>query len=680
MLVPQVVGMCLTGEPTPGTTATDLVLTVTERLRAHGVVGMFVEFYGPGLAHLSLADRATIANMAPEYGATCGLFPVDAETLRYLALTGREPQTLDLLEQYMRRMGLWHDVDSVPARYSAVLDLDLGDVVPCIAGPSRPQDRIPLTNAAPAFKDLLAGYRKQQSALIPVINDNNDNNDFDEEGGHSPNTTGAVQIQHRDQTYNLEHGAVVIAAITSCTNTSNPAVLINAGLLARKARKLGLQTKPWVKTSLAPGSQVVTDYLRQTGLLEDLEALGFYVVGYGCTTCIGNAGPLDKEISQAVHQGNLLVASVLSGNRNFEGRIHQDVRANYLASPPLVVAYALAGNMGIDLQRDALGHDTQGRPVTLADLWPDSEEIAQLMRDTITPAMFKFRYKDVYAGNASWNSMDITASERFTWPESTYVQHPPYFAGMRAEASELQSIDAARCLVMVGNSITTDHISPAGAIAADSPAGEYLRDHQVAPQDFNSYGSRRGNHEVMMRGTFANVRFKNHLAPNTEGSWTTFLPSGEVMSIFAAAERYRQSRTPLIILAGKEYGTGSSRDWAAKGPALLGVKMVLAESYERIHRSNLVGMGILPLQFSAGESADSLELDGSETFSLDPVVENQKDLKVRVRRTNGDEFAMATLVRIDTPNEFAYYRHGGILHYVLRRLLTTDGKGKLAAG
>ena len=679
MLVPQVVGMCLTGEPTPGTTATDLVLTVTERLRAHGVVGMFVEFYGPGLAHLSLADRATIANMAPEYGATCGLFPVDAETLRYLALTGREPQTLDLLEQYMRRMGLWHDADSVPARYSAVLDLDLGDVVPCIAGPSRPQDRIPLTNAAPAFKDLLAGYRKQQSALIPVINDN-DNNDFDEEGGHSPNTTGAVQIQHRDQTYNLEHGAVVIAAITSCTNTSNPAVLINAGLLARKARKLGLQTKPWVKTSLAPGSQVVTDYLRQTGLLEDLEALGFYVVGYGCTTCIGNAGPLDKEISQAVHQGNLLVASVLSGNRNFEGRIHQDVRANYLASPPLVVAYALAGNMAIDLQRDALGHDIQGRPVTLADLWPDSEEVEQLMRDTITPAMFKFRYKDVYAGNASWNSMDVTASERFTWPESTYVQHPPYFAGMRAEASELQSIDAARCLVMVGNSITTDHISPAGAIAADSPAGEYLRDHQVAPQDFNSYGSRRGNHEVMMRGTFANVRFKNRLAPNTEGSWTTFLPSGEVMSIFAAAERYRQSRTPLIILAGKEYGTGSSRDWAAKGPALLGVQMVLAESYERIHRSNLVGMGILPLQFSAGESAASLELDGSETFSLDPVVENQKDLKVRVRRTNGDEFAMTTLVRIDTPNEFAYYRHGGILHYVLRRLLTTGGKSKLAAG
>jgi aconitate hydratase len=672
MLVPQVVGMRLSGQPSPGTTATDLVLTVTERLRAHGVVGKFVEFFGPGLSHLSLADRATIANMAPEYGATCGLFPVDAETLRYLELTGREPQNLDLLEQYMRRMGLWHDADTPAARYSATLELDLGDVVPCLAGPSRPQDRIPLTNAGTAFQDLLAKYQKQQLALLPVADATSD---FAEEGGHVQDASGAVQIQHRGQTYNLAHGAVVIAAITSCTNTSNPAVLIAAGLLARKARQLGLQSKPWVKTSLAPGSQVVTDYLRQTGLLEDLEALGFYVVGYGCTTCIGNAGPLDPEISKAVHQGKLLVASVLSGNRNFEGRIHQDVRANYLASPPLVVAYALAGNMAIDLQRDALGHDQDGQPVTLADLWPDGQEVTQLLTDTITPAMFRSRYKDVYAGNASWNNLDVTATERFAWPESTYVQHPPYFAGMQAEAAELQAINAARCLVMVGDSITTDHISPAGAIAVDSPAGEYLRAHQVAPQDFNSYGSRRGNHEVMMRGTFANVRFKNRLAPGTEGSWTTFLPKAEVMSIFDAAERYKEAGTPLIILAGKEYGTGSSRDWAAKGPSLLGVKMVLAESYERIHRSNLVGMGILPLQFSAGESAASLGLDGTEEFSLDAVVENQKDLKLRVKRTNGDAFTVATLVRIDTPNEFSYYQNGGILHYVLRRLLAAGETG-----
>jgi aconitate hydratase len=667
MLVPQVVGMRLTGQPSLGTTATDLVLTITERLRAHGVVGKFVEFFGPGLAHLSLADRATVANMAPEYGATCGLFPVDAETLRYLALTGREPQSLDLLEHYMRRMGLWHDAETPTARYSACVELDLGQVVPCLAGPSRPQDRIPLTDASPAFERLLARYHKQQLALLPAVTAATA--DFAEEGGHVPDASGAVQIQHRGQTYDLKHGAVVIAAITSCTNTSNPAVLIAAGLLARKARQLGLQTKPWVKTSLAPGSQVVTDYLRQTGLLDDLEALGFYVVGYGCTTCIGNAGPLDPEISRAVHQGKLLVAAVLSGNRNFEGRIHQDVRANYLASPPLVVAYALAGNMAVDLQRDAIGHDRDGRPVTLAQLWPDHQQITKLMHDTITPAMFRSRYKDVYAGNASWNNLAVTATELFAWPDSTYVQHPPYFEGMQAEAAELPAIDAARCLVMVGDSITTDHISPAGAIAVDSPAGEYLRHHQIAPQDFNSYGSRRGNHEVMMRGTFANVRFKNRLAPNTEGSWTTYWPSGEVMSIFAAAERYKTTGTPLVILAGKEYGTGSSRDWAAKGPSLLGVKVVLAESYERIHRSNLVGMGILPLQFSAADNAASLGLDGSEAFSLAAVVENQKDLTLRITRSSGETFLITTLVRIDTPNEFAYYQHGGILHFVLRRLL-----------
>jgi len=661
MLVPQVVGFRLDGQLDSKTTATDLVLTVTERLRAHGVVGQFVEFFGPGLAFLSLADRATVANMAPEYGATCGLFPIDAETIRYLELTGRDSKTQRLVEAYMRRMGLWHDADSPVANYTTILSLDLAEVAPCIAGPSRPQDRIALTQAASAFQDSLSDYHAQRQVPLREA-------EFVAEGGHQVPDTGAVQLCYRGQTFNLTDGAVVIAAITSCTNTSNPAALIAAGLLARKARQRGLKTKPWVKTSLAPGSQVVIDYLQQTGLMADLEALGFFLVGYGCTTCIGNSGPLAEPISSAIQAGKLLVTAVLSGNRNFEGRIHQDVRANYLASPPLVVAYALAGNMNIDLYRDAIGFDPGGRPVTLMDLWPDSIQVDQLVHNTIGPRMFKSRYANVFAGNQTWNSLPIETSERYAWPDSTYVRRPPYFENMSLAATPLAPIQDARCLAMVGNSITTDHISPAGAIAIDSPAGSYLQAHKVAPQEFNSYGSRRGNHEVMMRGTFANVRFKNALAPSTEGSWTHHFPSREILSIFAAAERYREENTPLVILAGREYGTGSSRDWAAKGPALLGVKLVLAESYERIHRSNLVGMGILPLQFTAATNALTYALDGSEYFSLAPITMGQKSTSLQVRRVNGEALTLPAIVRIDTPNEFAYYQNGGILPYVLRRL------------
>ncbi|MCW8944622.1 MAG: aconitate hydratase AcnA, partial [Sedimenticola sp.] len=638
MLIPQVVGFKLEGKLAEGATATDLVLTVTEQLREHGVVGKFVEFFGPGLESLSLADRATIANMAPEYGATCGLFPVDAETLRYLKLTGRDEHTLKRVESYMRRMGMWHDANTPAADYSALLTLQLSEVVPSIAGPKRPQDRIPLTEAQSNFQHVLSAFRDPGHTPGNVT-------DFDEEGGHTPSETGAVEVTYRGETFNLEHGAVVIAAITSCTNTSNPAVLIAAGLLARNARKRGLKTKPWVKTSLAPGSKVVTDYLQRTGLLDDLEALGFYVVGYGCTTCIGNSGPLAAEISQGIHEGKLLATSVLSGNRNFEGRIHQDVRANYLASPPLVVAYALAGNMGIDLYNDPLGYDENNLPVKMAEIWPDSATIQQLMSDTIDAAMFKSKYQDVYTGNEIWNNLPIEASERFAWPESTYVRQPTFFEDIASTQPGVSSIEQARCLVKVGDSITTDHISPAGAIAIDSPAGQYLQAHQVAPQDFNSYGSRRGNHEVMMRGTFANTRLKNQLAPGTEGSWTTHFPTEQQLSIFDAAELYRKDRTPLIIIAGKEYGTGSSRDWAAKGPSLLGVKMAIAESYERIHRSNLIGMGILPLQFKAGESADAIGLDGSETFSIPAVVVGQETVEVSVRDNAGKVKTFNAIIR-----------------------------------
>ncbi|WP_321528120.1 aconitate hydratase AcnA [Sedimenticola selenatireducens] len=661
MLIPQVVGFRLVGKLPEGATATDLVLTVTERLRQFGVVGKFVEFFGNGLANLSLADRATIANMAPEYGATCGIFPIDAETIRYLQLTGRDEHTLQLVESYTRRMGLWHDADTPEADYSALLTLDLSEVVPSIAGPKRPQDRIPLTEAKASFLHLLSEHRQQAPATADVT-------DFDEEGGHPPSDSGAVEVTYRGETFNLEQGAVVIAAITSCTNTSNPAVLVAAGLLARNARKLGLKAKPWVKTSFAPGSKVVTDYLQRAGLMEELEALGFYLVGYGCTTCIGNSGPLAKEISQGINAGNLLVTSVLSGNRNFEGRIHQEVRANYLASPPLVVAYALAGNMDVDLYNDPIGHDPKGKPVTLSDIWPASSEIQQVMAGSLDAEMFRKKYQDVYTGNEIWNNLPIETGERYAWSDSTYVRLPTFFERIAEKRPGVNSIEDARCLVKVADSITTDHISPAGAIAVDSPAGRYLQAHRVAPQDFNSYGSRRGNHEVMMRGTFANIRLQNQLAPGTEGSWTTHFPSGEQLSIFDAAERYKEAQTPLIVLAGKEYGTGSSRDWAAKGPALLGVKAVIAESYERIHRSNLIGMGILPLQFRAEESADVLNLEGTEYFSIPAITEGQESVVVSARRESGGMISFKAKIRIDTPNEFAYYENGGILHFVLRRL------------
>ena len=664
MLIPQVVGFRLTGRLAEGATATDLVLTVTEQLRAHGVVGKFVEFFGPGLSQLSLADRATIANMAPEYGATCGIFPVDAETIEYLRLTGREESQLTLIEAYMKAMGMWHDEHSEPARYSAELTLDLGEVVPSLAGPKRPQDRIPLTGARDAFAKVLQEFHDLHVVSAAE-------SDWAEEGGaavESPEAIQGVEVLRGEQHFRLEHGAVVIAAITSCTNTSNPAVLVAAGLVARKARQLGLVTQPWVKTSLAPGSKVVTEYLQKTGLLEDLEALGFYLVGYGCTTCIGNSGPLPDDITDAIRAGDLLVTSVLSGNRNFEGRIHQDVRANYLASPPLVVAYALAGNMGIDLYRDGLGTGADGNPVYLADLWPSGEEIRSLVAASVDSDMFRARYADVFTGNAVWNELPVADSERFDWPDSTYVRKPTYFDGMPKEPPPVRAIEDARCLVKVGDSVTTDHISPAGAIALDSPAGEYLLAAGVTQQDFNSYGSRRGNHEVMMRGTFANVRLRNELAPGTEGSWTTCFLDGEQLSIYAAAEAYRLAGVPRVVLAGKEYGTASSRDWAAKGPALLGVRAVIAESYERIHRSNLVGMGILPLQYRPGESAVTLGLSGEEHFTIPAVAAGQNQLTVTARDSGGREVSFEATVRIDTPNEYAYFENGGILHYVLRRL------------
>ena len=670
MLIPEVVGLRLDGQLPEGATATDLVLTVTEQLRSHGVVGKFVEFFGPGLAHLSLADRATIANMAPEYGATCGIFPVDAETINYLRLTGRSEEQLALVETYMKTMGMWHDADSVQARYSATLELDLAQVVPCLAGPKRPQDRVPLTESKASFTKVLSEFQE----LILV---SGEEGDWEEEGGNVTESEATahtgVTIQRGSEQFQLQHGAVVIAAITSCTNTSNPAVLVAAGLVARKARERGLTAKPWVKTSLAPGSKVVTEYLQQTGLMEDLEALGFYLVGYGCTTCIGNSGPLPKDIAAGIRKGKLLVTSVLSGNRNFEGRIHQDVRANYLASPPLVVAYALAGTMGIDFYQDPLGKDADGKPVTLADLWPSNAEISAIVSSAINADMFRSKYADVYSGNETWNELPVADSERYPWPESTYVRKPTFFAGMTAQAPAVADIEAARCLVKVGDSVTTDHISPAGAIAADSPAGKYLQDQGVASEDFNSYGSRRGNHEVMMRGTFANIRLRNQLAPGTEGSWTTCLLDQSTTSIFDAAERYRAQGVPLVVLAGKEYGTGSSRDWAAKGPSLLGVRAVIAESFERIHRSNLVGMGILPLQYSEGETAESLGLTGAETFAIAAIAPGQQTATVTVSGGDGVERSFETRIRIDTPNEFSYYRHGGILHYVLRRLAGTAG-------
>ncbi len=670
MLIPQVVGFRLKGRLPEGATATDLVLTVTQMLREHGVVGKFVEFFGEGLGHLSLADRATIANMAPEYGATCGIFPVDEETLNYLRLTGRDEHTLNLTREYMQAMGMWHDADTPEARYSAVLELQLDTVEPSLAGPSRPQDRVPLKEAGESFRATLKAHHARSDKVIA----SGDETDFLSEGGDTAvghdrsERADSVRVKHADGDFLLNHGAVVIAAITSCTNTSNPAVLVGAGLLARKARELGLATQPWVKTSLAPGSQVVTDYLDRAGLLPDLEALGFHVVGYGCTTCIGNSGPLAPEISEAVRAGDLLVSAVLSGNRNFEGRIHADVRANYLASPPLVVAYALAGTVDIDLDRDPIGTGSSGRPVYLRDIWPSSKDIGRTMAECLDAELFRSKYADVYRGTDAWRKLPVSDSDNYTWPESTYVRKPPFFTDISAEPPGVSAIENARCLVRVGDSITTDHISPAGAIDPESPAGQYLQEQGVKPVYFNSYGSRRGNHEVMMRGTFANVRLKNRLAPGTEGCWTCHIPSGEQVSIYEAAMRYRDEETPLIVLAGAEYGTGSSRDWAAKGPALLGVRAVIAESFERIHRSNLVGMGILPLQFVKGDSVDSLGLDGTEQFSIPAISPDCKTVTVQAEKEGGDTVTFEAIVRIDTPNEFAYYEHGGILQYVLRRL------------
>ena len=667
MLLPQVVGFELAGRLAEGATATDLVLTVVEMLRARGVVGKFVEFFGDGLDELPLADRATIANMAPEYGATCGLFPVDSETLAYLALTGRPDHEIRLVEAYAKAQGFFRQAGAAPAAYSATLRLDMAQVVPSVAGPKRPQDRIALRDASGAFASMLAETLARRGAEAGAPS------------GPGGGTLAAAKTAARGAECAMEHGAVVIAAITSCTNTSNPAVMIGAGLVAKKAVEKGLQAKPWVKTSLAPGSKVVTDYLAKSGLDHYLDRIGFHLVGYGCTTCIGNSGPLPAEVSAAIRDGDLVVASVLSGNRNFEGRVHAEVRANYLASPPLVVAYALAGNMQVDLATDALGRDPEGNDIYLRDLWPTQQEIAQTAAAAVDSTMFRDSYANVYEGSERWRELSAASSDLFAWDEeSTYVRRPPYFDSMRAEPGPAPDIRNARVLALLGDSVTTDHISPAGAIKADSPAGCYLRERGIAPKDFNSYGSRRGNHEVMMRGTFANVRLRNLLASGTEGGWTLHLPAGELMPIYDAAVRYREEGTPLVIIAGREYGTGSSRDWAAKGPSLLGVRAVIAASYERIHRSNLVGMGILPLQFLEGDDCDSLGLTGRERISVCGLAGGSaSEVRVDAVPDNGGAaISFRARVRIDTPKEVEYYRHGGILQYVLRQMLKPQGSGR----
>jgi aconitate hydratase len=668
MLVPQVVGFRLTGELPEGATATDLVLTVTEILRRTGVVGKFVEYFGYGLAKLSLADRATIANMSPEYGATCGFFPVDDETLRYLRMTGRDERRLALVEAYCKENMLWHEPGEAAA-YSEVVELDLSTVEPSLAGPRRPQDRVPLTSAKDSFIDALGTfgvdygngtYDKEVADTFPA----SDAVTGDASADFEPVPVATVAPGHHRVSvgdFELDHGSVVIAAITSCTNTSNPSVMIGAGLLAKKAVEAGLTSRPWVKTSLAPGSKVVTEYYGAAGLDSYLDELGFQTVGYGCTTCIGNSGPLPDEISTAVVDNDLVVCSVLSGNRNFEARIHPEVKANYLASPPLVVAYALAGRMDIDFESEPIQED-----VYLRDLWPSAEEVASTIASAVRAEMFAKTYADVYEGDENWKGMDTPTGDLFEWePESTYVRLPPYFDGMSREPGTVDDFAGARCLVSLGDSVTTDHISPAGAIKLESPAGSYLVEHGVERRDFNTYGARRGNHEVMVRGTFANVRLRNLLVPGSEGTWTVHVPSGEEMTIFDASQRYLAEGTPLVVLAGKEYGSGSSRDWAAKGPNLLGVRAVIAESYERIHRSNLLMMGIVPLQYPAGENAESLGLTGREEFAVDGL-ENGEAREVTVR---ADDKEFRARVRLDTPQEREYVRHGGILPYVLRRLL-----------
>ena len=668
MLIPKVVGFRLTGELPSGATATDLVLTITELLRRRGVVGKFVEFHGEGVAAVPVANRATIGNMSPEFGSTCAIFPIDRGTLDYLTLTGRPREQLALVEAYAKEQGLWHDPNR-EARYSEELSLDLSTVVPSIAGPKRPQDRIALADAKNAFRDALPNYVTETSldnglagtfpASDPVA------------AGDGTRASNPVQVTLEDgTTTSVDHGSVVIAAITSCTNTSNPSVMVGAALLARNAVERGLNRKPWVKTTLAPGSKVVMDYYERAGLLPYLDKLGFNLVGYGCTTCIGNSGPLPPAISEAVNDYDLAVVSVLSGNRNFEGRINPDVKLNYLASPPLVVAYALAGTMDIDLAREPLGSDPEGKPVYLADIWPSPEEVADVVQHAVAEEMFTRDYADVFHGDDNWRALDIPAGDTFAWPgDSTYVRRPPYFDGMPTEPEPVTDITGAKVLAMLGDSVTTDHISPAGAIKTDSPAGVYLTEHGVDRKDFNSYGSRRGNHEVMIRGTFANIRLRNQLAPGTEGGVT--VKGGEQMTIYEASRRYIAEGTPLIVLGGKEYGSGSSRDWAAKGTLLLGVRAVLVESFERIHRSNLIGMGVLPLQYRPGESAASLGLTGRETFDIHGIEQmNEGHMPNEVVVTaDGREFR--AIVRIDTPGEADYYRHGGIMQYVLRSLLAS---------
>lgn len=648
MLIPEVVGVKLVGKLREGMTATDLVLTLTQLLRKKGVVGKFVEYFGPGLADLPVADRATIANMAPEYGATCGFFPIDHATLDYLRLTGRDAQTIALVEAYAKAQGMWSEKNSPEPLFTDVLELDLSKVEPSLAGPKRPQDRVELTQLRPAFDKLLVDANRVQEK----------NTGFKTEDG-----------------IELHHGDVVIAAITSCTNTSNPSVLMAAGLVAKKALEKGLQRKPWVKTSLAPGSQVVTQYLHTSGLDKYLDQLGFDLVGYGCTTCIGNSGPLPDNIAKTVADNDLIVSAVLSGNRNFEGRIHPQVKANWLASPPLVVIFALTGTTSIDLTSEAIGNDKNGQPVYLKDIWPSNAEVAHEVAK-VSSKMFSEQYADVFAGNKEWQSMQVPVGETYTWQaDSTYIQHPPFFTDMKIKPGSIRNIESARILALFGDSITTDHISPAGSIKTDSPAGKYLQSKGVAVKDFNSYGSRRGNHEVMMRGTFANIRIKNEMVPGIEGGITKHYPDGEVMPIYDAAMRYQSANIPLVVVAGKEYGTGSSRDWAAKGPKLQGIHAVIAESFERIHRSNLIGMGILPLQFKNGENRKTYNLNGTEIISIHGLNDNMRageDIQAVIKRADGSETNVTLLSRIDTQNEVEYYRHGGILQFVLRNMLINN--------
>jgi aconitate hydratase len=670
MLIPKVVGFRLTGELPSGATATDLVLTITELLRKHGVVGKFVEFHGEGVAAVPVANRATIGNMSPEFGSTCAIFPIDSETLAYLRLTGRPAEQVALVEAYAKEQGLWHDPSrDAGTRYSQQLELDLSTVVPSLAGPKRPQDRVALTDAKHAFREALGAYVHQPS-LDNGIADTFPASDPVAGGlDGRPSAPTAVTLEDGTQT-SVDHGSVVIAAITSCTNTSNPFVMVGAALLARNAVEAGLTRKPWVKTTLAPGSKVVMDYYERAGLTPYLEKLGFNLVGYGCTTCIGNSGPLPEAVSAAVAQNDLAVVSVLSGNRNFEGRINPDVKMNYLASPPLVVAYALAGTMDIDLTTEPIGTGADGKPVFLTDIWPSPAEVEEVVRGSVAPEMFSRDYSDVFAGDERWQELDVPAGETFAWDDaSTYVRRPPYFDGMPADPAPVTDIHGARVLAMLGDSVTTDHISPAGAIKADSPAGQYLTSHGIERRDFNSYGSRRGNHEVMIRGTFANIRLRNQLAPGTEGGITVKLPEGTQTSIYEASRSYLSEGTPLLVLGGKEYGSGSSRDWAAKGTALLGVRAVLVESFERIHRSNLIGMGVLPLQFKPGENAASLGLTGHEVFDITGIEALNSGETPREVTVSADGKTFSAIVRIDTPGEADYYRHGGIMQFVLRSLL-----------